>query len=228
MACLPINLIFLMACREAVKGVDHYVSTLYEHLRHATSLTCAAADKEAQRFKRIYDKRASTVALCPGDKVLTHLDTFMGPRRKLKNWWNSKLHTVVHHVADGVPTYVVRNDNNGSESVFHCMRLLLWIAADTDGDDGVRSNPTITALDANGPVEGDTMVECEVSQDVSYGLSLAMFRTMIGPPRHKTGCKAGAPQSGVVLQGVGHVTSEWKREQPPMTGDTIEVEDVLP
>ena len=53
---LPIDLIFLTAHQEAVKGVDHYVLTLYEHLRHAMSLAHAAADKEAQRFKRIYDK----------------------------------------------------------------------------------------------------------------------------------------------------------------------------
>ena len=52
---LPIDLIFLMACQEAVKGVDHYISTLYEHLRCAMSLAHAAADKEAQRLKRIYD-----------------------------------------------------------------------------------------------------------------------------------------------------------------------------
>ena len=54
--CLPIDLIILTAHQEAVKGVDHYVSTLYEHLRCATSFACAVADKEAQRFKRIYDK----------------------------------------------------------------------------------------------------------------------------------------------------------------------------
>ena len=83
-------------------------------------------------------------------------------------------------MADGVPTYVVRNDNNGNESVFHHTRLLLWISADADGDDSMRSNPAIAALDADGSAEGDTMVECVVSQDVSYGLSLAMFRTMIG------------------------------------------------
>ena len=181
---LPIDLIFPMACQEAVKGVDCYVSTLYEHLRCATSLAHAAADKEAQRFKRIYNKRAGTVALCPGDKVLTFLDAFMGARRKLKNRWNSQLHTVVCHMADGVPTYVVRNDNNRNESIFHCMRLLLWIAADADGDDSMRSNPTIAALGADGPVEGDMMVECVVSQDVSYGLSLAVFKTMIGPSHH--------------------------------------------
>ena len=226
--CLPIDLIFLMAHQEAVKGVDHYVLTLYEHLRCAISLACTAAHKEAQRFKWIYDKRANMIVLCPSNKVLTHLDTFMGTRRKLKNWWNSQLHMVVCHVVDGVPTYVVRNYNNRNESIFHRRRLLLWIAADTDGDDGVRSSPAITALGADGPVERDTMVECVVSQDVSYGLSLAVFKTMIGPSCHKTGCEARAPQSGVVPQAVGHVTSEQKREQPPMTGDTVEVEDVLP
>ena len=92
-------------------------------------------------------------------------------------------------MVDGVPTIVVRNDNNGNESIFHHMRLLLWIAADADGDDGVRSNPTIPALDANGSAEGDTMVECVVSQDVSYGLSLAMFRTMIGLPTTRQAVK---------------------------------------
>ena len=88
---------------------------------------------------------------------------------------------VMHCVADGVPTYVVRNDNNGNESVFHCMRLLLWIAADADGDDGMRSNPAIM-LDADGPVKGDMMIECVVSQDLSYGLNLAVFKTMVSPP----------------------------------------------
>ena len=53
---LPIDLIFLMAHCEAVKEVDRYVSTLYEHLRHAMFLACTAADKEARRFKIIYDK----------------------------------------------------------------------------------------------------------------------------------------------------------------------------
>ena len=81
---LPIDLIFPTAHREAIKGVDRYVSTLYEHLRHATSLAHTAADKEAQRFKRIYDKQAGMVALCPSNKVLMHLDNFTGARRKLK------------------------------------------------------------------------------------------------------------------------------------------------
>ena len=55
-----------------------------------------------------------------------------------------------------------------------------------------------------------------------------MFKTMIGPPHHKTGCKAGAPQSGVMQKGVGPVTSEQKEQQPLITGDTIELEDIPP
>ena len=91
----------------------------------------------------------------------------------------------------------------------------------------MRSNPAIAALDADGLAE-NTTVECVVSQDMSCGLSLAMFKTMIGPACHKTGCKASAPQSGVLQKEVGHMTSEWKGQQPPMTGDTVEVEDILP
>ena len=53
---LPIDLLFPTVRRDAVKGVDKYVSTLYKHLKCATSLACATADKEAQRFKRIYDR----------------------------------------------------------------------------------------------------------------------------------------------------------------------------
>ena len=66
-------------------------------------------------------------------------------------------------MVDDVPTYVVRNDNNNNKSMFHHMRLLLWIAVDADGDDSVRSNPAIAALDADGPAEEDTIVECVVS-----------------------------------------------------------------
>ena len=79
--------------RDTIKGVDKYVSALYEHLKHATSLARAAADKEAEWFKRIYDRRA--VALRPGDKVLIRIDAFVGARRKLKNRWSSQIHTVV-------------------------------------------------------------------------------------------------------------------------------------
>ena len=86
-----------------------------------------------------------------------------------------------------MPTYVVCNDSNGKEDVFHRGRLLLWIAADADKDDGMRSNSAITVQVTDGLVDGDTTDEKAVSLDGGYGLSLAMFRTMIGPPHCMTG-----------------------------------------
>ena len=65
-----------------------------------------------------------------------------------------------------------------------------------------------------------------VSLDGDYGLSLAMFRMMIGPPHHRIGRKAGALLSGVVQKGVGQGTSVVGDNKPPMTREAVLVEDV--
>ena len=82
---IPIDLLFLTRRQREIRGVDRYVMTLYEHLKSAIAKAKTMADKEAARFKRIYDKRAGAIALHPGDKVLIPLDTFTGTSRKLKN-----------------------------------------------------------------------------------------------------------------------------------------------
>ena len=60
--------------------------------------------------------------------MLVKLDAFHSQRRKLKNWWSGDLHTVVKCVADGIPTYVVKNDKTGMKQVLHHARLLLRLA----------------------------------------------------------------------------------------------------
>ena len=37
-------------------------------------------------------------------------------------------HTVVTHVADGIPVYVVKNNRTGKKKVVHLAQLLLWLA----------------------------------------------------------------------------------------------------
>ena len=91
----------------------------------------------------------------------------------------------------------------------------------------MRSNSAITAHVADGLVDGDNHEDRVVPQDLDYGLSLAMFRTVIGPHHHKTYRFAGAPLSRVVQKGVGQETSAIE-DQPPMTGDTIMMEDIPP
>ena len=123
---LPIDLIFPTARLEVItKDIDEYVAILYDRLREAVNKARLNADHEAQRQKRVYDKRARTC-----DRVLIRLDAYNGMRRKLKNRWNSELHTVVHRVADDVPTYVV--ERNGKQQTIHRSRLLLWLAEDDE------------------------------------------------------------------------------------------------
>ena len=83
---------------------------------------------EARWQKRHYDRKAGAVELHPGDKVLVKLDAFRGQRWKLKNRWSSDLHTVVKCVADGIPTYVIKDNKTGKKQVLHHARLLLWLA----------------------------------------------------------------------------------------------------
>ena len=48
-------------------------------------------------------------------------------------------------MADGVPTYVVRNDHSGDKQVLHWAHLLLWIADCTNQDDSISVNLAIAA-----------------------------------------------------------------------------------
>ena len=52
---------------------------------------------------------------------------FKGQWWKLKNCRGSDFHTVITQVADGVPTYVVKNECTGKKKVLHHSRLLLWL-----------------------------------------------------------------------------------------------------
>ena len=109
-----IDLLFPTARQAEVKGLDNYVTTLYEHLKEAVSKAKLTANKEARRYKRVYYRWAGAVELWPKDKVLVRLDTYRGQRRKLKNLWGSKLHMVVCRVVDGVPAYVIEEEKRES------------------------------------------------------------------------------------------------------------------
>ena len=132
---LPVDLQF-PTLRELPEpqGVHDYVNALYGRLREAIKLARDSAAEDAARHKRLYDRRAGTVQLHPGDKVLVRLDAYRGQRRKLVNRWGADLHTVVKRMAEDFPTYAVRNDRTKKETVLHRARLLLWAAVEESGN----------------------------------------------------------------------------------------------
>ena len=100
-------------------STDKYVASLYDHLQDSLVIAQDSTVKEAQRQKRLYDRKVGAVELRPGDHVLVCLDAFTGQRRKLRNWWGDDLHMVLTHVADGIPAYVVKNNHTGKKKVVH-------------------------------------------------------------------------------------------------------------
>ena len=123
---LSIDLLF-PTCRIQIltRTIDEYVASLYDRLWESLAIAHDCAVKEAQRQKRLYDRKVGAIELRPGDHVLVRLDAFRGQRRKLKNQWGDDLHTVVTRVADRIPAYVVKNNRTGKKKVVHRARLLL-------------------------------------------------------------------------------------------------------
>ena len=89
---LPVDLLFpTVNNREWTRTIDKYVKALYEQLRECLKLAQESATKEANRQKRLYDRRVGAVELHPGDCVLVPLDAFQGQCRKLKNRWGDNI-----------------------------------------------------------------------------------------------------------------------------------------
>ena len=117
---LPVDLLFLTVRQdENSRTTDEYVTSLYDKLKSALASARDTAILEAQRQKRLYDRKAGAVELHLGDKVLVKLDAFRGQWWKLKNRWGDALHTVVKCVADGIPVYEVENNVNKKRQVLH-------------------------------------------------------------------------------------------------------------
>ena len=123
---LPVDLLFTTVRQdENSRTTDEYVTSLYDKLKSALVSARDTALLEAQRQKRLYDRKAGAVELHPGDKVLVKLDAFRGQWRKLKNRWGDVLYTVAKCVVDRIPAYEVENDANKKRQVLHRARLLL-------------------------------------------------------------------------------------------------------
>ena len=199
---LPIDLLFPTHRMQMLTHIiDEYVGSLYDRLRESLAIAQDCAVKEAQRQKRLYDRKVGAVELRPGDHILVRLNAFRGQRRKLKNRWGDDLHMVVTRMADGIPAYVVRNNRTGKKKVVHRAWLLLWL---TDYGEPVRCNlvnisvvPHGTATDQYLPqgCEGDNLVP---GCSLQYGLDLTVYLAVIDDPERMSSrlgreVHAGAP-----------------------------------
>ena len=174
---LPVDLLLPTVRRDENSWTtDEYVTSLYDKLKSALVSARDTALLEAQRQKRLYDRRAGAVELYPGDKVLVELDAFRGQWRKLKNRWGDALYTVVKCMADGIPVYEVENKKR---QVLHWARPLLWLA-EPEGEpfriNRISIKSGLTRAELVTPLHRSVKLGVVLCKLI-YGLNTAMFES---------------------------------------------------
>ena len=200
---LPVDLLFpTVNNREWTHTINEYVNALYKRLRECLKLAQESATKEANRQKRLYDRKVGAVELRPGDRVLVRLDAFRGQRRKLKNRWGDDIHTMIECKVDGIPVYKVKNEHTGKKKVLHRARFLLWLA---DYGELVRCNLMVISDTLPGTVPDQQLEDSGEGlhpvpgERLQYGLDLTLFMAVIDNPEPMTsriGCevRTGIPR----------------------------------
>ena len=85
---------------------------------------------EVERQKWPYDRKAKAISLEPGDLVLAKANAYRG-RRKVKDQWEEEPYEVKCKVAEGIPSYLMRNQWTGHSWVLH--QHWLFLIAPTEG-----------------------------------------------------------------------------------------------
>ena len=204
---LPVDLLFPTVKRdENSQTTDEYITSLYDKLKSALASVWDTTLLEAQRQKRLYDRKAGALELHLGDKVLVKLDAFRGQWRKLKNWWGDALYTVVKCVVDRIPVYEVENDANKKRQVLHQARLLLWLA-EPEGEllrmNHISIESGLIGAELATPFRRSVklgVVPCKLI----YGLNTAMFESRQELPGLTMGNEARGALTGVPRNGTGH------------------------
>ena len=99
--------------------VDHYVAELPEWLQEPFKEAQVQSTSMAERQKQYYDWTGNAISLEPGNLVLAKADAYSG-RRKVKDWWEKEPYKVECQVAEGIPSYLIRNQQTG------CSWVLQW------------------------------------------------------------------------------------------------------
>ena len=104
--------------------VNHYIAKLTERLWDAFKEAQVLSTSEAERQKWHYDRKANTVSLEPGDMALAKADAYRW-RRKVKDQWEEEPYEVECQVAEGVPSYLMKNQQTGHSWVLHQNQLFI-------------------------------------------------------------------------------------------------------
>ena len=104
--------------------VNSYVTKLHELLSEAFKEVQVQSISEAERQKWYYDKKANTISPETVNLIFAKADAYK-EMRKVKDWWEEVPYEVEHQFAEGVPSYLMKNQWTGCSWVFHQIQLFL-------------------------------------------------------------------------------------------------------
>ena len=100
-----------------------FVNKLNERLQEAYAKAEALTQEEANRHKKLYDRRSKDVVLTPGDLVLVRIVKWT-ERHKIQDKWEQEEYVVVSQPDPFLPVYKVRPISGGNVRTLHRNLLL--------------------------------------------------------------------------------------------------------
>ena len=92
--------------------IDYYIAELCKLLWEAFKEVQVQSMSEVDRQKQYYYRKANAISLEPGNLVLTKANAYKG-KRKVKHQWEEEVYEVEHQVAEGAPSYIMKNQQMG-------------------------------------------------------------------------------------------------------------------
>ena len=176
--CLPIDFYFLTIMSiEKCKHVDHYVANLHEWMCKAFKEAQAQSTSEAERQRWYYVCKDNAISLEPGNLVLAKVNAYKR-RRKVKDWWEEKPYKVECRIAEGIPSYLLKNQQTTCSWVLH----LNWLCIITP----IMRAPLCSGVWAEWKRCATTILE-EPTQKVSENEEVPQSVNSLPPAQYLTG-----------------------------------------
>ena len=126
--CLPVDF-YVSIIRGMGKHqcVNDHIAELCKWLWEALKKVQAQSTSEAEKQKQYCDRKANAILLETGKLVLAEADACK-EKRKVKDQWEEEPCEVEHQVTDGIPSYLMKNQQTGCPWVL-CPNWLFLITS---------------------------------------------------------------------------------------------------
>ena len=204
---LPIDLEYENVREEnQSKSTKEYINNLKDRLEQTRKILESHTEKAKNKQKKYYDKKARSVELFVGDRVLVKKVAFEG-KHKIADKFEEEPYTITEQPRPEIPVFKVKSESSGIEKTLH--RNLLLKIEGKDRENEIEEGESHEELDKEIPQEKEQEKK-ETDHDVMRNEDLSddedgiVFRTFHGGDAHNhiTGTESEKKDRGVENQNI--------------------------